>query len=45
MRIPHRKSKTKRKRQFGFLARMRTHNGRKLINRKRRLGRRVNVKD
>jgi ribosomal protein L34 len=40
----HRISKKKRGRKHGFLTRMRTHNGRKTINRKRRLGRRVNVK-
>lgn len=40
-----RKSRTKRKRSIGFRARMRTKNGRKLINRKRREGRLVNVAD
>jgi large subunit ribosomal protein L34 len=43
MHYPHRLSKIKRKRKSGFLVRMRTHNGRKLINRKRRVGRRVSV--
>jgi large subunit ribosomal protein L34 len=43
MHYPHRISKIKRKRKSGFRARMRTHNGRKLINRKRRVGRRVSV--
>ncbi|MFO0839557.1 MAG: bL34 family ribosomal protein [Phycisphaerae bacterium] len=38
-------SKTKRRRKHGFLTRMRTRNGRKLISRKRRAGRRVNVRD
>jgi ribosomal protein L34 len=42
--IQHRISKRKRLRKHGFLTRMRTHNGRKTINRKRRLGRRVNVR-
>jgi ribosomal protein L34 len=40
---PHRWSKVKRKRKSGFLVRMRTHNGRKTINRKRRVGRKVSV--
>ena len=43
MHYPHRISKIKRKRKSGFRTRMRTHNGRKLINRKRRVGRRVSV--
>lgn len=42
---PHRISKIKRKRKFGFRARMRTSLGRKMLNRKRRLGRRLNVRD
>jgi large subunit ribosomal protein L34 len=41
---PKRKSKIKRRRKFGFLARMRTKAGRKLINAKRRVGRSVNVR-
>lgn len=36
MHYPRRVSKIKRARKQGFRARMRTHNGRKLINRKRR---------
>ena len=40
-----RKSRIKRKRSIGFRARMRTKNGRKLINRKRRMGRLVNIAD
>jgi len=36
-------SRLKRARNHGFRARMRTRNGRKMINRKRRAGRRVNV--
>lgn len=38
---PRRNSRIKRVRMFGFRARMKTRNGRKLINRKRRLGRRL----
>lgn len=43
MHYPKRISKIKRKRKSGFLVRMRTKRGRKLINRKRRVGRRVTV--
>lgn len=43
MHYPHRISKIKRKRKSGFRARMRTSKGRKLINRKRRIGRRVTI--
>ena len=43
MHYPHIKSKRKRARQIGFRARMRTAGGRKIINRKRRLGRKVQV--
>jgi large subunit ribosomal protein L34 len=39
-----RRSHIKRARRFGFRARMRTKNGRKMINRKRRVGRSVNVR-
>jgi len=43
MHYPHRISKKKRVRKIGFRARMRTKRGRKLINRKRRRGRKVQV--
>ncbi len=41
MHYPHRISKRKRARKIGFRARMRTTKGRKIINRKRRMGRKV----
>ncbi len=41
MHYPRRVSTIKRKRLFGFRARMKTRLGRKLINRKRRMGRSV----
>jgi large subunit ribosomal protein L34 len=43
MHYPHKVSRRKRVRRIGFLARMRTSKGRKMINRKRRVGRRVQV--
>ncbi len=43
MHHPKRISKVKRARRLGFRARMRTTNGRKTINNKRRAGRRVQV--
>ena len=43
MHYPRRVSKIKRVRKFGFRARMKTSAGRKIINAKRRLGRKVNV--
>jgi large subunit ribosomal protein L34 len=43
MHYPHRISNIKRARKIGFRARMKTANGRKLINRKRRIGRKVQV--
>ena len=41
---PKRRSLVKRARKFGFRKRMSTSAGRKLVNRKRRLGRSVNVR-
>jgi large subunit ribosomal protein L34 len=41
---PKRRSMIKRRRQFGFRARMKTKNGRKIINAKRRRGQNVNVR-
>ena len=38
-----RRSNVKRRRQFGFLARMKTKSGRKLLNRRRRIGRKLNT--
>jgi ribosomal protein L34 len=43
MHYPHKVSRRKRVRKIGFRARMRTHRGRKTINRKRRVGRKVQV--
>ncbi len=43
MHYPHRISKVKRARKIGFRARMRTAGGRKTINNKRRVGRKVQV--
>ena len=43
MHYPHKTSKIKRARKIGFRARMRTKNGRKMINRKRAAGRKVQV--
>lgn len=45
MHYPKKKSKIRRKRRMGFRARMKTRNGRKLINRKRCAGRLVNTAD
>lgn len=41
---PKRRSMIKRARKFGFRARMRTKDGRAMLNRKRRVGRSVNVR-
>jgi large subunit ribosomal protein L34 len=38
---PRRTSRIKRVRKFGFRARMKTRLGRKMLNRKRRMGRRL----
>ncbi|HEX2971612.1 MAG TPA: 50S ribosomal protein L34 [Tepidisphaeraceae bacterium] len=43
MHYPHKSSKIKRARNIGFRVRMKTTNGRKMINRKRRAGRRLQV--
>jgi ribosomal protein L34 len=43
MHYPHRISKRKRARKLGFRARMKTKAGRDTINRKRRVGRKVQV--
>ncbi|MBN8645133.1 MAG: 50S ribosomal protein L34 [Planctomycetes bacterium] len=45
MHYPHKNSNRRRKRAIGFRARMKTRNGRALINRKRRAGRVVNSAD
>lgn len=45
MHYPHRSSNRTRKNALGFRARMKTKNGRKLLNRKRKVGRLVNIAD
>jgi large subunit ribosomal protein L34 len=45
MHYPHRISRIKRKRSIGFRARMKSTPGRKMMNRKRRAGRSLNVAD
>ena len=39
---PRRTSTTKRRRRFGFRAKMKTKSGRKIIKRRRRIGRSLN---
>jgi len=43
MHYPHISSKKRRVKKVGFRKRMRTHDGRKMLNRTRRAGRRVQV--
>jgi len=43
MHYPHRISRIKRVRAIGFRARMKTRHGRAMMNRKRRVGRSLNV--
>jgi large subunit ribosomal protein L34 len=45
MHYPHRISRIKRKRAIGFRARMKSSLGRKMMNRKRRVGRSLNIAD
>jgi len=45
MHYPRRQSNVKRIRKFGFRARMKTTNGRKIINRHRALGRKLSASD
>lgn len=42
MHYPHKTSRIKKVRSVGFRSRMSTRKGRKIINRKRRMGRRIN---
>ncbi|MFO0783855.1 MAG: 50S ribosomal protein L34 [Phycisphaerales bacterium] len=44
MHYPHKLSRIKKVRKTGFRARMRTRKGRAIINRKRRVGRRIRVR-
>lgn len=44
MHYPRRTSNVKRRRKLGFRARMKTRSGRKLINKRRRIGRTINSK-
>ncbi|MFI4896377.1 MAG: 50S ribosomal protein L34 [Phycisphaerales bacterium JB059] len=44
MHYPKRTSNVKRRRQLGFRARMKTKSGRKIINGRRRRGRRITAK-
>lgn len=43
MHYPHKLSKRKRIRQFGFRSRMKTKAGRIILNRKRKFGRKTNI--
>ena len=45
MHYPHKVSRRRRKRAIGFRARMETRHGRKMMNRKRAVGRSLNVAD
>jgi large subunit ribosomal protein L34 len=45
MAYPKKFSRTSRKRKLGFRKRMKTKNGRKMVNRKRAAGRTLNVAD
>ena len=44
MHYPKRTSNVKRRRKLGFRARMKTRSGRKIINARRRRGRRITAK-
>jgi large subunit ribosomal protein L34 len=44
MHYPHKLSRIKKLRKLGFRARMKTRKGRAIVNRKRRLGRRVRTR-
>ena len=44
MHYPRRVSKIKRARKFGFRARMKSRHGRKMLNRRRRIGRTLTTK-
>ncbi len=43
MHYPRRASRIKRRRQFGFRARMKTRAGRKILSSRRRMGRSLNT--
>ncbi len=44
MHYPRRTSNVKRRRKVGFRARMKTRSGRKILNARRRMGRRITAK-